>query len=672
MRKNCSIDLTSTRFFTPRSQAVVFLLCLASLFTASTAAFAQVRIMPLGNSITQADHNHDSYRRPLWFKLKDGGYNVDFVGSQNSSFNAPSPHPDFDLNHEGHWGWRADQILGSVQDWATANTPDIVLMHVGTNDMLQGQSVESTLDEISQIVDRLRVANPSVKILMAQLIPTTQSGPNANLNILNSLIPGLASQKTTSQSPIIVVDQNSGFDASTLTYDGIHPREGGEELMASRWYQALQAVLATGVPAPAPPAPSPPAPAPDPAPIVLREADNPSNVVNGLAYRYYEGSWSALPDFNSQATVKQGTTNAFDLNVGGRADNFGFRYTGYIEVPTDGEYTFYTSSDDGSQLFIGSQLVVDNNGIHAAQERSGVIGLKAGKHALTVTFFERDGGETLAVSYQGPGVGKQPVPASALFRENTTAAPLPGAFYRAINIDGPALTIDGHSWLASDGNIDVSGQNGAFSDFSIALNPGTDAERATMLRSSVWGGNTTLNVLNVDNGTYDVFLYVWEDNSPATFGIHLENKLVVAEHNSGEAGQWSKLGPFRAEVSDGNLTVRTTGGDANLSGIELWQAAPSSLQAAAGVASLKGPAGSGKGLQVYPQPLRRGQEALNLEFAELQGPAQITIYDRTGRQVYQAKAIGQHRVPSQALPAGLYLISVNDGHKTLTSKLVIN
>ena len=87
-----------------------------------------------------------------------------------------------------------------------------------------------------------------------------------------------------------------------------------------------------------------------------------------------------------------------------------------MTVPAAGQYTFYTNSDDGSKLYIGSTLVVDNDGLHCLQERMGTIGLQAGTHALTVAFLQGGGDQNLTVSYQGPTLDKQPVAATALAR----------------------------------------------------------------------------------------------------------------------------------------------------------------------------------------------------------------------------------------------------------------
>jgi PKD repeat protein len=146
----------------------------------------------------------------------------------------------------------------------------------------------------------------------------------------------------------------------------------------------------------------------------LKAAETPSGTVAGVNYAYYEGTWSVLPAFGSLTAVKSGNVANFDMSVRNRVDNYAFQYTGYVQVPADGQYTFYTSSDDGSKLYIGTTEVVNNDGLHAMQERSGTIGLRAGKHSITVTFFEATGGEGLTVSYSSPTLAKTTIPASAL------------------------------------------------------------------------------------------------------------------------------------------------------------------------------------------------------------------------------------------------------------------
>jgi pectate lyase len=151
-----------------------------------------------------------------------------------------------------------------------------------------------------------------------------------------------------------------------------------------------------------------------------KNPENPDgNAVNGLYYRYYEGSWSFVPDFDSLTPVKRGTAANFDINDINNlpsGSNFGLVFEGYIDVPSDGNYVFYTTSDEGSKLYIGSIEVVDNDGIHPMQEASGEILLKAGKHFIKAVYFEKTGSEGLEVRWEGPGIAKELIPDNRLYR----------------------------------------------------------------------------------------------------------------------------------------------------------------------------------------------------------------------------------------------------------------
>ena len=222
---------------------VILIVCVSFVLVDDAIAQA-IRIMPLGDSITESHTDHNSYRRPLWHALNNAGYDVDFVGSMYGVFpGGMPPIQDFDMDHEGHWGWRADELLNSLPGWLNGYDPDIVLMHVGTNDAFQGNSTSSTISELSQIIDVIRNDNPNVVILFAQLIPATSS--LSQIIDLNNNIPGLASSKNTSQSPVVVVDKYTGFDANADTWDGVHPNDTGEQKMSDKWYNAMLPFLLT-------------------------------------------------------------------------------------------------------------------------------------------------------------------------------------------------------------------------------------------------------------------------------------------------------------------------------------------------------------------------------------------------------------------------------------------
>jgi alpha-L-fucosidase len=128
------------------------------------------------------------------------------------------------------------------------------------------------------------------------------------------------------------------------------------------------------------------------------------NLKPGVNFSYYEGEWDSLPDFTQLTPVKTGITNNFNLSEKIKGDYYGFVFDGFIQIAEDGIYDFITDSDDGSQLFIDGNLVVDNDGLHGMVQVKGAIALAKGFHAIRVTFFEQGGQDDLKVYIKVPGM----------------------------------------------------------------------------------------------------------------------------------------------------------------------------------------------------------------------------------------------------------------------------
>jgi S1-C subfamily serine protease len=157
------------------------------------------------------------------------------------------------------------------------------------------------------------------------------------------------------------------------------------------------------------------------APLPLPKPVSAKGTSPGLAFSYYQGQWQRLPDFKSLTPTATGMTPKPTLDLKGRSpEYFGFQFTGLIKAPADGLYTFYAASDDGSRLWIGDKLVVDNDGLHSHHESAGLIRLKAGLYPITIGFFEFSGGESLVVSWKGPKLKKQEIlPAAFFFKKKS-------------------------------------------------------------------------------------------------------------------------------------------------------------------------------------------------------------------------------------------------------------
>lgn len=214
----------------------------SSAETTATAATAATRIMPLGDSITGSP---GCWRALLWQRLQTTGYtNIDMVGTQP----AQGCGITYDGDNEGHGGALATNIvsLNELPGWLAATLPDVVLMHLGTNDAWSNISTTNILAAYSTLVDQMRASNPNMKILVAQIIPMNPSTCTEcaqRVVDLDAAIPAWAASKTTTASPITVVDQWTGFDDATDTSDGVHPNDAGNQKMSDKWYPPLAAVL---------------------------------------------------------------------------------------------------------------------------------------------------------------------------------------------------------------------------------------------------------------------------------------------------------------------------------------------------------------------------------------------------------------------------------------------
>ncbi|MHA6246899.1 GDSL-type esterase/lipase family protein [Pontibacter sp. CAU 1760] len=240
---------------------------------AITPAHSQVKLMVLGNSITQGNATYPGYRYELWKMMVDDNLDVELVGSHDVNHDEAVPAVKgstykgrtYTNRNEGHWGWSTDEVLngkdgkGKLAEWLQTYTPDMVLMHLGTNDMFRQCSAgasdpnkacfQETINELKLVVQQIRAKNPNATIFIAKLIPAyiQKVGPEAvfNINELNKRIPALVTELNKPESPVILVDQNSGFDATTGvdTHDGVHPNTSGELKMAQKWFDAMQPLV---------------------------------------------------------------------------------------------------------------------------------------------------------------------------------------------------------------------------------------------------------------------------------------------------------------------------------------------------------------------------------------------------------------------------------------------
>jgi hypothetical protein len=139
------------------------------------------------------------------------------------------------------------------------------------------------------------------------------------------------------------------------------------------------------------------------------------NLKAGIRYRYFEPAGPINMTVFNNAPKKEAYTDIISAGKKERVDKFAFEFTGYIKIEKDAVYTFYTLSDDGSKLFIDDEEVVNNDGDHGPEEKSGRAALKKGYHKIKVLYFDSGGGHELQVFMQAGKEKKQALRKDILF-----------------------------------------------------------------------------------------------------------------------------------------------------------------------------------------------------------------------------------------------------------------
>jgi len=267
----------------------------------SSAALAPVKVLPLGDSITDGLTVPGGYRIGLWQRLVAGGHTVDFVGSMTNG-----PASLGDRNHEGHSGWRIDQIDTNIVNWMRTYTPRTVLLHIGTNDMFSNASGAPA--RLSTLLDRITDTSPGVIVFVATIIPFPSA--DAAVRTFNAAIPGIVQSKAAAGKRVYLVDMFRALTASDLA-DGVHPNAGGYEKMAAVWYNALLAVpdsLTEGTPVTTPPVTTPPVTTP---PVTTPPVTTPPGSADACTATYRTiGTWGG--GFQAEVSVRNNRTSTLN------------------------------------------------------------------------------------------------------------------------------------------------------------------------------------------------------------------------------------------------------------------------------------------------------------------------------------------------------------------------
>ncbi|MBI5271652.1 MAG: hypothetical protein HY856_18465 [Burkholderiales bacterium] len=233
------------------------LILLAALATGAARA-EPLRIMPIGDSITEGGDGHGGYRRPLFERLTAAFGRPNFVGSRSSRNTDPADFLEHD--HDGYSAYRIDQITRGGAFWNALPLeerlrlwdPAIVLVHAGTNDAQQNYRFRGDPDagrpgvvaRLDDLVSRVVAHNPEIHVLLAQIVPANAPASDttqAYIQALNAEIPALVARHQALGHRVTLVDMYTPM----LGYphpDGIHPSPEGYAVMAEQWFRAIAAL----------------------------------------------------------------------------------------------------------------------------------------------------------------------------------------------------------------------------------------------------------------------------------------------------------------------------------------------------------------------------------------------------------------------------------------------
>jgi lysophospholipase L1-like esterase len=206
---------------------------------AQAALSPNLRIMPLGDSITWGvgSSTTSSYRADLWNSITGAGYSLDFVGGERSG-----SLPDTD--NEGHSGWKINDIAGIATNRLSTYRPNIVTLHLGTNDLNQNDNVSTAPDRLGALIDQILVAAPDTTVVVAQLVLSKNASLNALVQTYNTAVASVVATRKNAGKHVQLVSMSALTTADMS--DDLHPNDAGYKKMAASFYAGIQTVIAAG------------------------------------------------------------------------------------------------------------------------------------------------------------------------------------------------------------------------------------------------------------------------------------------------------------------------------------------------------------------------------------------------------------------------------------------
>jgi lysophospholipase L1-like esterase len=199
-----------------------------------------VRIMPLGDSLTEGyPQMQGGYRVALWDELNSQGISSEFVGSMTDGFEWSQPH------HEGHSGWKIADLDQQVGIWLSTYQPDIVLLLIGTNDILYGE-FEGMPERYGTLIDHIFGVKPDTWLIVSRIPPIGETALNTQVESFNAQLPDIVRMRAAEGRQISLVDLFAPFTWADLL-DGVHFTDSAYPSVAAVWNTEIDTLLSTSL-----------------------------------------------------------------------------------------------------------------------------------------------------------------------------------------------------------------------------------------------------------------------------------------------------------------------------------------------------------------------------------------------------------------------------------------
>ncbi|WP_416966799.1 FG-GAP-like repeat-containing protein [Streptomyces sp. 4F14] len=280
-----------------------------------------IRVMPLGDSTTAGVGSFDgtAYRDETGDALNNpGGFRyINFVGSQKRG---TMPDPD----HEGHPGWRIDEIASIADCKVPQYQPNVITLLAGVNDINQNYDLSSAPQRMKNLINQVLEDSPKAVVVVAKVMPTGKAGLQPRIDAFNAALPAVVSDLRANGKHVVLVD-TSDINVAEGLQDDAHPDDGGYAKLGRDFYRGIVEAAGKGwLQAPDPQKPATP----------CDVSDNPSD---GTALG---DGWRALGVIapGMQQPANYGRTEIAEMNGDKRAD--------YVQIRTDGSIRVAINTED--------------------------------------------------------------------------------------------------------------------------------------------------------------------------------------------------------------------------------------------------------------------------------------------------------------------------------------